>query len=179
MPWNWAKTCFWSTVKMDSQPTRVSEKPDYTTKSTPRTSAERVSLKWWSERLDKFTRSGGTNSLQIGAHPRLAILYLLSSILHFHDLLAVPAHPASAKLARQQIRVSGAVAAQPGDFDRGQFESRQGVQFRLHLLPGRSPQRGRDEVRRDRPVAGRNRSHALTGHQWRLVRGPSISNCTG
>ena len=26
-------------------------------------------------------------------------------------------------------------------------------QFRLHLLPGRAPQRSRDEVRRDRPVA--------------------------
>src|SRR4029453_6054036 len=59
-------------------------------------------------------------------------------------LLANPPHPPPAALARQQVRVPGAVGGQAWEFDRGEPQPRQSLQLRLHLLPGRSTERSGD-----------------------------------
>ena len=72
-------------------------------------------------------------------------------------------HRASPAVSREHVCVSGALAAEPGALDRRESQPRQGLQLRLHLLPGRSPQRGGHRLRRDRAAPGGARADARPG----------------
>ena len=62
-----------------------------------------------------------------------------------------------------------------GLVDRRQSQPRQGLQLRLHLLPGRSHAAERDAVRRDRRAAGRAGRHAATGrHRASIFETPKF-----
>ena len=71
-------------------------------------------------------------------------------------------HPAPAPVRREPVRLSGAQPAERGDLGRRESEPGQGLQLRLHLLPGRSHDAERDAVRRDRAAAGGAGRHAAS-----------------
>ena len=83
------------------------------------------------------------------------------------DVPRPPPYPAPAAIRAEPVCLSGSEPAERGDFDRGEPESGQGLQLRLHLLPGRSDEPERNAVRRDRATAGRAGRHAAPGGQRR------------
>ena len=77
-----------------------------------------------------------------------------------HPTLNPTVHPPAPRRPRpavraQPVRLPGAQPAVGRHFDRRESEPRQGLQLRLHLLPGRPPRAERNAVRRDRRPAGR------------------------
>ena len=84
------------------------------------------------------------------------------------------AHRAPAGVSGQQVRVPGPLEAQPGDLRRREPQPRQGLQLRLHVLPGRSPERRRDPLRRDGPAHGGTRRHARPRHLRQALRRPGL-----
>ena len=70
---------------------------------------------------------------------------------------SIPIMPGCSRTTGSSTRSS---AGGGRDLGRRQPQPRQDLQLRLHLLPGRSPQRERNAVRRDRCAAGRARRDA-------------------
>ena len=85
------------------------------------------------------------------------------------------AHRSCPVVRAQPVRLPGAEPAVGRDFGRRESQPGQGLQFRLHLLPGRPHAAERDAVRRDRRSHGRAAGDARVGRVGGDLRDGEIS----
>src|SRR6185369_9554833 len=100
---------------------------------------------------------------------RVGFFYALIWHITSFDELRSPLHPAQPILARQPVRLPGHQPAKQGSVDRGEPQSGQGVQLRLHLLLRRSNSSGDDPGGGSGGVAGGIEAHAGAGEERRTV----------
>src|SRR5690349_1293056 len=90
------------------------------------------------------------------------------------DVDCLPPHATSTPVRRQPVRLSGAEPTKRRDLDRRESQSGQGMQLRLHLLPGGPADDKRDAVRGDGAVAGGAGAYAAASGQRRVVRAREV-----